>query len=300
MENTRLIKRRIKTAKNIAQITKAMEMVAASKMRRAQNQALASRPYALKLNQILANLVKLVDPGIHPLLLKSRKRHKAKIAILLISSDKGLCGSLNSNLFRFLFSWQPTTKEIYDEFVFLTVGKKAKEFVLRSQQNLLADFGSLGDWPEFERILPISKILLDGFQKGEFQKVIIVYNDFVSTLKQQPTARQLLPIAAEVFRGEEEKEEETKKFVAKEYIFEPDPKTILKWLLPYYFELQIYQCLLEGMASEQSARMVSMKNASDNAQDITTELTLNFNKARQQQITREINEVTVASLAIKH
>jgi F-type H+-transporting ATPase subunit gamma len=162
----------------------------------------------------------------------------------------------------------------------------------------LADFPSLGDWPEFEQILPIAKILLDGFQKGEFHHVFLVFNDFVSTLRQLPTARQLLPIMAETLKSEETEEAKVGKFIAKEYLFEPDPKTILQWLLPYYFEMQIYQALLEALASEHSARMVSMKNASDSAKEITADLTLGYNKIRQQKITVEINEVTVANLAL--
>jgi F-type H+-transporting ATPase subunit gamma len=286
MANERLIKGRIKSAKNIAQITKAMQMVAASKMKRAQALALSGRPYAEKIAEVVATLVKKIDKGKHPLL---KKNVTGKRLIVLISTNKGLCGGLNTNLFRSL-SRSFTHTEL-DESGFVTLGKKGELFLVRMKLSLLADFSGSS---VTESIPALTTFIVDGFLKGEYKEVYIVYNNFISALKQEPVLKKILPIAE--FKTEEltpEKGEEL------DFLIEPSIDALLDQLLFHYLENQIRDALLEAEASEQSARMIAMKNATDNANDLVGLLTLEYNKARQEKITYEIADIVTARLAVE-
>jgi len=301
MSNIKTIKRRIKSSKNIAQITKAMEMVAASKMRRSQERALASRPYANKVDTILKRMSGLIDPQDHQLLQDRKQGDTNTIAILALSPDKGLCGGLNSNLFRSLEGLEKTLSEKHSHipisFTYISVGKKVREYILKTGRNLHAEFTIPLKNPTYEDVLPISKILLDGFKTNHFFKVYILYNDFISTISQKPASGKLLPLDTEELAQGLFKESE-QNYQKQEYIFEPSSSKILDWLLPYYFELQIYQKVLEGQAAEHSARMVSMRNASDNAKDIVKYLQLEYNQKRQAAITNEIADIVTSRQAV--
>jgi F-type H+-transporting ATPase subunit gamma len=297
MANTKIIKRRIKSAKNISQITRAMEMVAASKMRRSQNQAISSRPYSEGLRRVLFSLLENQTTLQHKLMQENKS---PAVAMLLVSTNKGLCGSLNTNLFRQLFQF---TGKAEQKPRFITVGKKGKEFLLRRGGEILADFSDLKENVYFEDTIPISHFLMDMFLKEQVGKVFISYPNFVSTIIQRPNIVQILPVKKEDILktlGELEKTtaEEESKSLGKEYLIEPSKKQIAGWLLPYFVELEVYHYILEARAAEHSARMVAMKNASDNAKEIVSDLTLLYNKARQNQITNQIAEVATASLVI--
>lgn len=289
----RLIKSRIKSATNISKITKAMEMVSASKMRRSQEQALKSRPYTHKLMQMLHTIAANTDASLHPLLQKGREG--SPVAIVVIATDRGLAGSLNANLFR------AALKEIEENpnCVLITVGKKAKEFGIKTGKTIVAQFEHLPDTLTLSQVMPISSVLTEGFLKGEFSLVKTVHMQFVSTLTQKPEANQLLPVATQEMAeirsvSVAEKESELKK----EYTFEPSAKEMLGILLPFYAENGFYQTMLEAKASEHSARMVAMKNASDNAKEVVSSLRLEYNKSRQAAITSELLDITTASLTV--
>lgn len=295
------IKRRIKASKNITQITKAMEMVAASKMRKAQEKALASRPYSRKLDAILKRMSALIDPEEHQLLQTRQAQDTNIIAILLLSPDKGLCGGLNSNLFKTLEEFEKELNRLHADIPFqieyVTVGKKAREFVAKTGRRIHAEFVSIPDRPAYEDTLPISQVLLDGFKTNRFYKVYLLYTDFINTMSQTPMHHKLLPIDTEELKlglfDQTEKLEE-----GHEYLFEPQSQIILDWLLPYYFELQVYQTILEAQASEHSARMVAMRNASDNAKEIVKYLNLEYNRKRQAAVTNEIADIVTSRLAV--
>lgn len=307
MSSVKIIKRRIRSSKNIAKITKAMEMVSASKMRRAQDMALSSRPYSEKMVDIITALaVRAKDQVDHFLLKDPRPNWPAdkpfNILMILLSTDKSLCGGLNTNLFRGLESWLKDLKTNYKlpantKLTFITVGKKAKEHILKSSRLLLAEFKQLGDKPRFVDILPISRMIMEGFKKHEFQMAFMVYMEFVSTISQKISARQLLPIQpAEISVDVAAKVLEKPKT---DYIFEPRPSEIFRILLPQYIELRLYHVLLESIASEHSARMVAMKSANENALEIVSDLTLEYNQVRQAKITNELLDVVGARMALE-
>lgn len=289
MAQARLIKSRIKSANNIAKITKAMEMVAASKMRRSQEQALASRPYTHKLLEMLHTIGTYTDASLHPLLAKANE--SAPELLVLISTDRGLAGSLNANLFRAVLAQTRTmqTPKI------LAVGKKAREFALKMSIPLIAEFTGLPDRVSLNDILPITEVFVEGFLKGEFSSVKSMHMQFESTLKQVPEINQILPISTPDVLPETAKERVE---AQKEYVFEPNPTDILDVLLPFYTENGFYQIVLEAKASEHSARMVAMKSASDNAKDIVGSLKLEYNKSRQAGITSELLDITTASMTM--
>jgi len=291
MPSTRDIRRRIKSVKNTAQITKAMQMVASSKMRKAQLAALAGRPYATLMNEVLAAVSEGVGDFTHPLL---EKRDGTKRVVILISTDKGLCGALNSNLLR------EAVKFDKDTTAYVTAGRKASQFISRTKRNLVAEF-SYRDNPQFAEARAISKFAQDLFLKAEVDRVDVLYTNFISTLSQKPEARQLLPIgrihALEVgVEGHGEGDDLKKSEV--EYLFEPNAAGVLGNLLPHYVNFQVFQFLLEAKASEHSSRMVAMKNATDNAKQLIKDLTLEYNKLRQANITKELLEITTAQMAM--
>lgn len=293
MAQARLIKSRIKSATNIAKITKAMEMVAASKMRRSQEQALASRPYTHKLLEMLHTIGKNTDSGLHPLL--TRPNPMGPELMILISTDKGLAGSLNTNLFRFASSELANMRTPH----ILAVGRKAREFALKSGVPLVAEFSALPDKLTLADVLPIAEIFVGGFLSGEFSSVRTVHAQFVSTLSQRPEVNLLLPIALDSVSALGSQPQPKDPVGKKEYVFEPNPKEILEFLLPFYTENGFFQIMLEAKASEHSARMVAMKNASDNAKEIVGSLKLEYNKSRQAGITSELLDITTAALALQ-
>ena len=283
MPSLRDIRRRIRGIRNTAQITKAMELVAASRMRRAQQRVLASRPYADTIRSLIAELATAPGGGeaLHPLLVQ---REIDTVGIILLTSDRGLAGALNTNTIRRgseLILAQSHDIEL------ITIGRKGQDFMARRGHKLLATFTGLGDRPEYMDVVPIARVVMDSYLAGVMDICYIVYPKFVSTLQQRPEVIQILPIAAS---------ERVDKPL--EYIYEPDPRTILEALLPRYVEVQIYQSVLETVASEQSARMVAMRNANENAQELIGELTLSYNKARQAAITREVLEIANAAEAM--
>jgi F-type H+-transporting ATPase subunit gamma len=291
MPSTRDIRRRIKSVKNTAQITKAMQMVAAAKMRKAQSAALVGRPYAQLLNEIMAEAATRTVGFDHPLL---QARPVAKRAVVIVSTDRGLCGGLNSNLFR------EALKLDKDTTVFITAGKKAAQFVGRTKRNLAAEF-NYKDAPDFAEARAVSKFVQQLFLKGDVDAVDILFPRFVNTLTQTPTTVPFLPI------GKLSAATAGVNALARElpaggttdvFDFEPDEETVLGELLPHSLNFQMHQILLETKASEQSARMVAMKNATDNAKQIIKELTLEYNKLRQANITKELLEITTAQMAV--
>ncbi len=288
MASLRDIRRRIKSVKNTAQITKAMQMVAASKMRKAQEAALHGRPYAVTLNRVLVTLRDTVDENIHPLLEK-RDEIKHEL-VILISTDKGLCGGLNTNLFREASAYDK------EKTLFISIGRKGTQFLARTKRKMIADF-ALKDHPSFLEVKSISQFAIDKFLAHEVDKVTVLFPRFVNTLNQLPTALPLLPITslAELGLAEEEGE---KASAGAGMNFEPNAHSVLDAIMPFYVHFELYQMILGSRASEHSARMVAMKNATDNAKQIVKDLTLEYNKARQAAITKEILEIATAQLAV--
>ena len=299
MANLRDIRRRIKSVKNTAQITRAMQMVAAAKMKKAQDQALAGRDYADLLNQVLVNLKENVDEEAHPLL--EKREEGGKELILVVSTDKGLCGPLNTNLLKKV-KMQRTEGADY-----VTVGRKLRDQLSKAGEEILADF-EVPDPAPFVEARPIAAFLTKKFLDGEYDKISVAFTNFVSTLTQDPTMVQLLPIDAEAVGEKLEyegvgddtvKETDHDAALGKDYLFEPSSEGVLDTLLPLYINFQVYQMIIESRASEHSARMVAMKGATDNAKKMTKELTLQYNKARQAAITAELHEITTAMKAME-
>ena len=288
MASLRDIRRRIKSVKNTAQITKAMQMVAASKMRKAQVAALNGRPYALLLNRVLVSLRNRLDEKLHPLL---EKREVKNELVVLLSTDKGLCGGLNTNLFREVTNFDPKITK------FISVGRKGTVFLARTKRNMIADF-PLKDHPTFLETKAISKFFIEKFLSGEVDKVTVLFPRFVNTLTQKPTAVTLLPITSLEEAGLPGEAEPPIPEPPGDIIFEPSPEKILENIVPYYVHFELFQMLLGTRASEHSARMVAMKSATDNAKEIVKDLTLEYNKARQANITKELLEITTAQLAV--
>jgi F-type H+-transporting ATPase subunit gamma len=291
MASTRDIRRRIRSVKSTAQITKAMQMVAASKMRKAQAAALAGRPYAALMNEALAEMTHHAGDFSHPLM---EKREVRKRCLIVISSDKGLCGALNSNLLR------EAAKADKETTIFITAGRKAGQFVGRTRRKLAAEF-TYKDAPLFSEARAISKFARDLFLNGEVDHVDLLYTNFISTLVQRPDYFTLLPIGeikgvSAGFKGEEMSEVLTRGTT--EFLFEPSAEGVLGSLLPHYLNFRVYQVLLEAKASEHSARMVAMKNATDNAKQLIKDLTLEYNKMRQASITKELLEISSAAMAL--
>ena len=284
MADIRLIRRRIRSIQSTAKITRAMEMIATSKMRRAQERGLAGRPYSEKIRQVLADLAALPQEGkpIHPLL---QHRPVNKIAIVHITPDRGLCGGLNANTNR------GTANFILKQDVPVTlivIGRKGRDVMRRTGRDIRAEFTQLSDQPSLLDTLPISHIIIDDYTNGLIDMVYLGYSQFISTIDQKPILQQILPIEpAALPRGQNV-----------DYIYEPGPAAVLGELLPRFVEMQVYHTILESIASEQSARMVAMRNATDNANELIGDLTLMYNKARQEAITKELLDITGGAVAL--
>lgn len=285
MASPREIRRHIRGIRNIAQITRAMEMVAASRMRRAQQRVTESRPYSDRLRGVIADLasLKIDDPNASFPLLEQREIKRAEI--ILITPDKGLKGALNANLTRrasrFILHEAGVPVQV------IAVGRKGRDFMVRTRQDLVAEFTNLGNQPTLEDIRPATDIAINDFMAGTVDAVYVLFARFVNTLSQVPEVLQILPITAPEGGG-----------IYTDYIFEPDPVTVLNELLPRFVEMQVYQALLESIASEHSAQMVAMRNATDNANGIVSDLTLSLNKARQAQITNQVAEIAAGANAL--
>ncbi len=300
MPSIREIRQRIRSVKNTAKITKAMQMVASSKMRRSQERVEQARPFAEQIRELVARMAAAAsnndDLGEDLALLKQRP--VKNIGIVLISPDRGLCGALPSNINR------QATHTALDEsnrlaeqgrkpgVEFVAVGKKGRDFILRTEQNMIAEFTDYGDHPSMSDATAIAQVAVDAFLKGEVDVVFLIYAKFVNTGTQTPVTVQLLPVKP----PEAEQTEQTGK--AAEYIYEPNEQELFKALLPRYVDVQIYQALLEAIASQYSAQMISMKNATDNANDLVQDLTLTYNKVRQAAITTQILEVVAGAEAL--
>jgi F-type H+-transporting ATPase subunit gamma len=291
MPSTRDIRRRIKSVKSTAQITKAMQMVASSKMQKAQQGALNYRPFAAMASEIMGHLAEDTADYRH-VLMEVREVHKR--AVILIGTDKGLCGALNSNLFREASKYDAATTQ------FIAVGKKAAQFLARTRRKLLAEF-TYHDTPTYGECVAISKFAQEIFLKGEVDAVDVLFTRFINTLSQRPDKRGLLPMGtAESLRteGRSLAAPGAEAHQPMDFLFEPDPTTVMDRLVLYFVDFRVAQLLLEAKASEHSARMVAMKNATDNANQLVKNLTLEYNKMRQASITKELLEISSAAMAL--
>lgn len=287
MAGAKEIRTKIASIKSTQKITKAMQMVAASKMRRAQDRMSASRPYAEKMLQVISHLANATPEYRHSYMALERERKR--VGYIVVSSDRGLCGGLNSNLFRRLVVEVKAQRDAGVEAVFCTIGSKALAFFKRFGGEVKAQATHLGDKPHIEDLIGTVKTMLDAFESKEIDAIYIVSNEFVNTMTQRPVIRQLVPIVGG--------ERDTMPYHW-DYIYEPDAHTVLDALLTRYIESLVYQAVVENGASEQAARMVAMKSASDNAGNIIDELQLVYNKARQAAITQEISEIVSGAAAV--
>ena len=276
MASQRDIRRRIGAVRNIKQITRAMQFVAASKLKRAQDSTLAARPYSDMLDEVLADLATVLSGEDHPLL---AEREGGKRLLVLITTDRGLAGPLNTNTIRF------AAREITEhkgDLAVVTVGRKGRDAMRRAGVPMEAHFAGFGDRPSFADVIPLARLITDDYLAGKFNQVDIVYSRFVTTLTQRAERYQLLPIRPS---------EDTEGIPGNQFIFEPNAGAVLQQLLPRYVATRIFQAVLEAKASEESSRMVAMKNATENAEELIEDLTLSYNKVRQSNITREMIEI---------
>ncbi|HXF65927.1 MAG TPA: F0F1 ATP synthase subunit gamma [Burkholderiales bacterium] len=287
MPGTKEIRMKIRSVQNTRKITKAMEMVAASKMRRAQERMRAARPYAEKIRNVAAHISHANPEYRHPFLV-SRDTVK-RVGLVLITTDKGLCGALNTNVLRLALTHYREWRAQGEEVDVCCLGNKGLFFMQRLGANIVSHAVQLGDRPQMEKLIGAVKVMLDGYTQDRFDRLMLVYTRFINTMKQEPVIEQLLPLSGERLGAPEG---------AWDYIYEPEAKTVLDQVLTRYIEALIFQAVAENMASEQSARMVAMKAASDNAANLIEELTLIYNKNRQAAITKEIAEIVGGAAAV--
>lgn len=298
--STKIIRRRIKSITNTKKITKAMEMVAASKMRKAQLATLATRSYANRAWSLISDLAGKTDQKLHSFLVKKDK--VKKVCVVLVSSDRGLCGGFNAQITKKVAEFSRGLIEKGIEIEFMTVGKKSRDFAARHKMKIIADFTNLSSVTRLAEIRAVAKIVIDDFSAGKYDEVYLAYTDFISTISQRPRILKLLPFSRERDLdlgkvGKEKMEEVTEK--EHEFIFEPSPDQVLEYMLPRVAEMQIFHAVLESNASEHSARMVAMKNASDSAEEMIFDLTLMYNQVRQSAITKEIMEIVSGKAALE-
>jgi len=304
MASTRELRRRIRSVKNISQVTRAMQMVAASKMRRSQDRVLATRAYTERAWRILTHLASQREETeeLHPLL--RRPEQVRSIGLIVITGDRGLCGGYNNNILRVAMdSLAPADgrKTTQVPVKLITVGRRGSDYMARLGRDIVAHFPAMPDQPRLADAIALAGVAMDGFCEGEFDLVLLAYTDFVNTLVQKPVVRRLLPVLIGE-TGEEAMCEyipEPQPLEVPKYIYEPDPRSILDTVVPRFIELRLYQAVLESVASEHSARMVAMQNATDNAVDLIDELTLTYNQVRQQDITREMLDIAGGAEALR-
>ena len=282
MASQRDIRRRITAARNIKQITRAMQFVAASKLRRAQDSTLAARPYSEKIDEVLADVAAVLGPEDHPLLAEPTG---SKRLMILITTDRGLAGPLNTNTIRFVAR---EITEHHGDMSVVSVGRKGRDAMRRSRVPIEAHFAGFGDKPTFADVLPLARLITEDFLSGEYGRIDLIYSRFISTLAQKPVMDQLLPI---------QPTEDTEGIPGNQFIFEPSPAAVLEQLLPRYVAARLFHAVLEAKASEESSRMVAMRNATDNADDLIDDYTLEYNKVRQTSITREMIEIATGAQA---
>lgn len=291
MAGSKEIRSKIKSVQNTRKITKAMEMVAASKMRRAQERMRQARPYAEKVRNIAAHLA-TANPDYRPPFLV--KRDVKRAALIVVSTDKGLCGGLNTNVLRMVTARLREFEKAGIEVDVTAIGNKGFGFMNRVGARVVSHLTQLGDTPHLEKLIGPVKVQLDAYAEGRVDAVYIAYTDFINTMRQEPRIEQLLPLSADALRKMNEDAPEHQW----DYLYEPDPQTVLDELLVRYVEALVYQAVAENMASEQSARMVAMKAASDNAKKVIDDLKLSYNKARQAAITKELSEIVGGAAAV--
>jgi F-type H+-transporting ATPase subunit gamma len=282
MPSQREIRGRITAVRNIKQITRAFQFVAASKLKRAQDSTLAARPYSDKIDEVLADLATVLGPEDHPLF---ASREGGTRLIVLITTDRGLAGPLNTNTIRFV---SRIVTEHTGDLTLVTVGRKGRDAMRRARVPIEAHFAGFGDRPTFADVLPIARLITEDFIAGTYSRIDVVYPRFVTTLTQRPEMEELLPI---------QPSEDVEGIPGNQFIFEPSPRAVLEQLLPRYVATRIYQAVLEAKASEESSRMVAMKAATENAEDLIDDLTLAYNKVRQANITREMVEIATGASA---
>jgi F-type H+-transporting ATPase subunit gamma len=285
MATAREIRRRIRSVKNTGKITKAMEMVSAAKMRRAQRNTMATRPYADRMRDVMADLSTRAGRTLaHPLL--TRREDVRRVGLVLITPDRGLCGGLVSNINRMASRFIVERRSRGQDVQLVTVGRKGRDFAVRTHMPLVAEVTGIGDAPALIDILPVATNVINGFVEGRFDEVQVIFTAFENTLVQRATMRRLLPMDTIEDTGGSRLD----------YTYEPDQESVLNALLPRFVEVQLYAMILESIASEHSARMMAMRNATDNAKDLVRDLTLSMNKARQAAITKELAEIAAGSL----
>jgi F-type H+-transporting ATPase subunit gamma len=293
MASLKDIRGRIGSVRNIAQITRAMEMVAASRMKRAQDAILAARPYSDELRDALSRVAAVVGEEIHPLL---ARRPIKRVALIMITTDRGLAGSLNANAIRSALRWTQgkiggDDGEGRVEVEAITIGRKGRDGLRRAGIPIAAHFPQLGDRPSFSDVTPIARLVTDDFLEGKYDEIDVAYSTFISTLTQRPEIKPVLPITSpEQAEGADVENDE--------YLFEPSPEAVLSRLLPHFVAVDLYRAVLENQASEQSARMIAMRNSTDNANELIDDLTLVYNKTRQATITREMIEIASGAEAL--
>lgn len=289
MASGKEIRTKIKSVQNTQKITRAMEMVAASKMRKAQEKMRAARPYGEKIRRVAAHLARAYQDYKHPFL-EARESQK-RAGVIVVTSDKGLCGGLNTNVLRALVNKMKEWQSAGVETDVSAIGGKGFGFMQRMGANVVSHVVNLGDTPHLEKLIGAVKVMLDAYSEGQIDSLHIVYTRFINTMKQEPVIEQLLPIATESLAQSDDKH-------SWDYLYEPDSKSVIDELLVRYVEALIYQAVAENMASEQSARMVAMKSASDNAGNVIEELKLVYNKTRQAAITKELAEIVAGAAAV--
>jgi len=287
MPGTKEIRVKIKSVQNTRKITKAMEMVAASKMRRAQERMRAARPYGEKIRNVAAHISHANPEYRHPFLVN--RDSVKRVGLIVITTDKGLCGALNTNLLRLVLNQYKEWQAQGEEIDVCCIGNKGFGFMQRLGANIASHAVQIGDRPQMEKLIGTLKVMLDGYSRDRFDRLMIAYTRFVNTMKQEPVIEQLLPLSGEKLGAPE---------TVWDYLYEPEAKAVLDQVLTRYIEAIIFQAVAENMASEQSARMVAMKAASDNARNLIDELTLVYNKNRQAGITKELSEIVGGAAAV--
>ena len=289
MASTREIRRRIRSVRNISQVTRAMEAVAASKMRRAQQQVLATRPYAEKALEVLSDIARLHSSGVAMDALITSRAEIKRVGVILITADRGLAGGFNANVLRQNAAFIKEQRDQGREIEVVVVGRKGRDWLLRYDPVIRAEYTNMPDSPSSGDIGPISRTVIDDFRSQRFDEVHLIFTDFVNTLLQRPTAQQILPVVPS----------EPTVTMPPDYIFEPSAEAVLEQVLIGFIEVQILQALYESIASEHSARMVAMRNATEAANELVDELTLTYNKARQEGITRELMDIIGGSIGLE-
>jgi len=287
MPGSKEIRTKIKSVQNTRKITKAMEMVAASKMRKAQERMRAARPYAEKIRNVAAHLSHANSEYRHPFLVE--RDTVQKVGIIIITTDKGLCGGLNTNVQRLALNKIKEWEAEGEQFEVCCIGNKGLGFMQRLGTNIVSQMTQIGDKPSMEKLIGTVKVMLDGYTEDRFDRLMIFYTKFINTMKQEPVMEQLLPLSGERLGSPSG---------TWDYLYEPDAQAVLDQALTRYVEAIIYQAISENIASEQSARMVAMKSASDNAANVIDELTLVYNKSRQAAITKELSEIVGGAAAV--